>query len=501
MKNIRNKIKALAILVLPLILFTVSSCDDDLVDHSFDQDNELSLSVSQQDILLEEIFFNSTVSLNWSSGTNQNTGSAIKYTLQMDLASGDFSAPIATFLSDVQNTYSYDITYGNLNQILLDYGSNTNETYDLKARVVADVLDTSVQDQIALADFSVTTFKPVTEHLYIVGDATPNGWNIGSATELEASNNTRGVFVYEGPLSLGNFKFAVNQDGCWCQDFYTKDPTDDSKMVYNEGGSGDDLQWTIDAELGPDEAYKVTADLLHLTIQIEIVETASNTPPFPNLWIVGDASESGWNIDSPEVFVQSSADPFIFSYEGQLNPGNFKIFAGPLGDWCGEWYRPFNDNETLTNGSVDQNSGCDLDNKWIVTDATKGRYKIILNTQNNTIQFKPISLYLIGDGGPNGWNIANPTAMQYVNGEYVFTGPLGADNPTGEFKISKFVGNWCDGDWINAATANQSINNTSFIYTVGCDGPDNKWKLQSGQAGNYEIRVNLTTETMTITAQ
>ena len=67
--------------------------------------------------------------------------------------------------------------------------------------------------------------------------------------------------------------------------------------------------------------------------------------------------------------------------------------------------------------------------------------------------------------------------------------------------ISKFTGNWCDGDWINAATASQSIFDTDFIYTTGCDGPDNKWKLKEGEAGNYEIRVDLDAETITITAQ
>ncbi|MCB0749547.1 MAG: SusF/SusE family outer membrane protein, partial [Ignavibacteriae bacterium] len=141
------------------------------------------------------------------------------------------------------------------------------------------------------------------------------------------------------------------------------------------------------------------------------------------------------------------------------------------------------------------------DNKWLVTDSNKGRYKITVDTQNNLITFNKVMLYIIGDGGPNGWNINNPAPMSYINGEYVFVGPLGASNPTGEFKISKFVGDWCGGDWINAATASQSINNTNFINTTNCDGPDNKWKLKDGEAGNYEIRINLETEVITITKQ
>lgn len=477
------------------------SCNDDLVDHSFDTDNVLVVSVSNPEAVLEELFFNNDITFNWTTGSNQNTGAAIKYTLEIDLASGDFSNPITTLVDNSANTFSYNVKYGDLNNFLLKYGLEVNSTYDLVAKVNATVSDETVQNQVATINLSVTTFKPVSNKLFIVGDASPNGWNISSATELSASTVQRGVYVYKGDLGLGNFKFAVSQDGCWCQDFYTKDANDPTKIVYNEGGSGDDMQWTIDQELADNEQFKITVDLLNQSINVEVVEAALNTPPFSDLWIVGDASESGWNVDSPAAFTQSNSNPFEFSYEGQLNPGNFKILAGNLGDFCGDWYRPLQDNQILEDGSVDQNSGCDVDNKWLVSEGTKGRYKITVDTQFNTITFSPVSLHLVGDGGPNGWNINNPTPFDYVNGEYVFVGELGTNNATGEFKISKFVGDWCDGDWINAASASQPISNTNFINTVGCDGPDNKWKLKDGDAGTYEIRINLVTEVMTITKQ
>lgn len=493
--------KVFNVIIMIALAFGFTSCNDDLVDNSFNNENVLEVSISNPEIVLEEQFFNNTVTFNWTTGSNQNTGSAIKYTLKLDQLGNDFSNPIVTLEENTQNKFSHAINYGNLNNYLIESGLQVNQTYELTALVTATFSNTSIEAQTASINFSVTTFKPVSNQLFIVGDATSNGWNISSATQLNSSTSQRGVFIYTGDLSLGNFKFPVNQDGCWCQDFYTKDPNDATKIVYNEGGSGDDLQWNIDTELEPDEDYRITVDLINLTIHIEIVESTINTPPFSNLYIVGDASESGWNIDSPADFTQDDSNPFLFSYEGLLNPGNFKILAGSLGDWCGEWYRPNTDNQNLTSGVVEQNSGCDTDNKWLVTDGDKGRYKITVDTQNNLITFNKVSLYIIGDGGPNGWNINNPAPMDYINGEYVFIGPLGAENPTGEFKISKFVGDWCGGDWINAATPSQSINNTNFIYTVNCDGPDNKWKLKDGDAGTYEVRINLETEVLTITKQ
>lgn len=498
----RHKIykKVMWNMVFFAMLFMVS-CNDDLVDNSFDVDNVLEVSVSNTEVALEELLFSNEVAFNWTTGSNKDTGAAIKYTLQLDLAGGDFSNPMVTFVENAQNTFSYNVKYGDLNNYLLESGLETNTTYDITARVVAKISNETVQEQIATANLEVTTFKPVSNKLFIVGDATPNGWDISNATELIASTTQRGVFTYRGGLTIGNFKFTVNQDACWCQDFYTKDANDPNKIIYNEGGSGDDLQWSIDQTLDNNQEYEITLDLLNKTINIVIVETVLKNPPFSNLWIVGDASESGWNVESPAAFTQSENNPFEFYYEGHLSPGNFKILAGTLGDWCGEWYRPLQDNQVLENGSVDQNSGCDVDNKWIVSAETEGRYKITVDTQNNTIAFNKISLYLIGDGGPNGWDINNPAPMDYANREYVFLGELGADNPTGEFKISKFVGDWCGGEWINSATNSQSITDTSFIYTQNCDGPDNKWKLQDGDAGTYEIRINLETNTMTIIKQ
>src|SRR5690606_39536309 len=432
-------------------------------------------------------------------GTNQKTGAAIAYTLEMDLGDGDFSAPMATFLSRTKNTFAHKITQGDLNGLLLDQGFVPGDPQELQFRLTAEVSNEAVADQVAMTGLNVTPFEPVSQQLFIVGDATPNGWDIGGATPLQASPDKRGVFVYVGKLGVGNFKFAINQEGCWCQDFYTRDPGDAGKMVHNREGSGEDLQWPIETELGPEQNYRLTVNLLDLSLKVEIVAAEAAEPPFTDLWIVGDATASGWDIDGPQPLVQSANDPFLFSYEGLFSPGNFKILAGSLGDWCGEWYRPLTDNHAMVNGEIVQNAGCDGDTRWIVEEATKGRYKVTVNTKNNTVSFLPISLYIVGDGGPNGWNINDPEPMEYLGGgEYVFHGPLGADNPQGEFKISKFTGDWCGGDWINSATNGQSVFNTSFIYTVGCDGPDNKWKLKDGEAGNYEIRVDLDAGTISI---
>lgn len=492
-------LKYTGILLFVGLLLPLASCEEDLSDPALEAESTLALSASATDLELREASFESTLDFNWTPGTNQKTGAAISYTLEMDLATGDFSDPIATFVSQVRNTYSFKIAQGDLNNLLLEEGLVPGEAYGLQLRLTAEVSHASVADQVAMGDIQVIPFAPVARELYLVGDAAPNGWDIGNASPLQASPTQRGVFVYVGKLSLGNFKFAVSQEGCWCQDFYTRDPGDANALVHNLGGSGEDLQWTIGTELELEQNYKLTVNLLDLSLKVEIVAAEAVDPPFTELWIVGDASASGWDVDNPLPFVQSTKDPFLFSYEGMFAPGNFKILAGFLGDWCGEWYRPLSDDHALLDGEAVQNAGCDGDTRWIVEAATQGRYKVTVNTKNNTIRFQRISLYLVGDGGPNGWNINDPEPMQDLGGGvYTYTGPLGAENPVGEFKISKFSGNWCDGDWINSATEAQSLINTAFILTEGCDGPDNKWKLKEGDAGNYEITVDLEAGTLSI---
>ncbi|WP_297100411.1 SusF/SusE family outer membrane protein [Draconibacterium sp.] len=455
----------------------------------------IAISVSNSELTLSQKQASESVfSFSWTRGTNHGTSSSISYSLEMDMEGNEFAT--AQIYDLGKGVYEKKFNAEELNDLLLNYwGVEPGSTASFEAKVTANVVKEGVEDGVSeTLIFSLTPYKPVSEELYMVGSATPNGWDIGNATPLIPNSSQPWVFTYEGQMKTGTFKFAVNTDGCWCQDFYTKDANDDSKMVYNEGGSGDDLQWEI-IEGGN---YKLTVNLLDLSIEMKKLAG----PEFGELYIVGDASPSGWNIGNPEAFTQSAADPFVFTYEAMLTPGEFKIstFAG---DWCdGQWINPSQPDQDVTATDYIVTNRCDgPDNKWRVTEETQGRYLITVNLYNNSIKIERVMLYIIGDGGPNGWNIGTPEPMTIVNGIYVFEGELGADNPTGEFKISKFKGDWCNGDWINAANPNQSISNTDFITTHGCDGPDNKWKLQDGDAGTYRISIDLEADVLTIEKQ
>jgi len=488
--------RSIIIAILILSGFYLNSCQKEF-DIIISKGEPVELSVSDSILILNQKLASSTaISFNWTRGTNQGTGSSISYTLEIDQAGSNFTS--AQSFDIGKGVFEKSFTGEDLNDLVVEsWGIAAGSSASLESRVTAHISDETIGDDISdIVPFSVTTFKPVSEVLYIVGSASPNGNDITSAIELISSESKPWEFVYQDKLTIGNFKFTVSQDECWCQDFYTKDPTDDNKMVYNVGGVGDDNQWSIEE----DANYKITVDLLDLTIIIQKLAG----PGYENLYIVGDASPSGWDIATPEGFTPSMEDPYIYTYEGTFSPGEFKISTF-TGDWCdGEWINPSQADQVLTATDFIITQGCDgPDNTWRVTDETKGRYKITVNLFDNTILIERVMLYLIGDGGPNGWNIATPEPMSYADGVYTFSGELGAINPTGEFKFSKFTGNWCDGEWILATSIDQSLSVTDYMLYNGCppDEEDYKWRLVEGDAGNYVITINLDTEELTIIKQ
>lgn len=242
------------------------------------------------------------------------------------------------------------------------------------------------------------------------------------------------------------------------------------------------------------------------TMQMEVKDAQ---PDFSNLYIVGDASSSGWNIASPEAFTQSDENPFIFTYEGALKPGNLK-FSTFTGDWCdAQWINAAEGNisaEGTTGYIVTQ--GCDgPDNQWVVTEETQGYYTITIDQDSETVTFEkqtsPVSeLYAIGDAAPNGWVPQTPeeSFTQNASDPFIFT--YEATLSPGELKFSTFQGEWCDGDWVNATEADKDIaNSTEFLLTHGCDGPDNKWRVTEDTAGTYLITINFHDNSISFEAQ
>jgi len=266
------------------------------------------------------------------------------------------------------------------------------------------------------------------------------------------------------------------------------------KLVFT-GGSGEIL---VTARQSGNETFGAAIP------EPVIFHAADPIQAFENLYILGDATPVGWNIGSPALMTQNEADPYIWEWEGELSTGEFKMPTF-TGDWCdGVWINASQPNQVLTATDYIFTYGCDgPDNKWRVNAEDAGPYRIVVEVEKETILIRPVNepdyenIYVLGDATPVGWNINSPIPMvRDESNPFLFT--VEVFLTPGELKFPTFTGDWCDGDWINASQANQSISATDFIITSGCDGPDNKWKVNEGDVDNYLITIDLENESLSI---
>lgn len=215
--------------------------------------------------------------------------------------------------------------------------------------------------------------------LWIIGDAVPKGWNISTPDSLFRNPNNAFIFKFNQVLKAGEFKIPTEATGNFGVPFYMPlinhpDLTATGVQLVQSGGV--DFKWNI-TNAG---AYKITLDLLNMNIQILPFQ------PYTKLWIVGDATPNGWNIDAPSVMTATS-DPNVFTYSGRLNVGEFK-FPVKTGDWGADFFRPYSNHPDIseTNAQFVKHGTPpdDTDDyKWYIPIA--GNYTITLNQLYETI--------------------------------------------------------------------------------------------------------------------
>lgn len=230
---------------------------------------------------------------------------------------------------------------------------------------------------------------------------------------------------------------------------------------------------------------------------------------YENLYMIGSATEANWDITNLLPMIMDSENPAIFTWEDTLITGQFKIVAF-TGEWClGDEIVPTQDNQVLTATDYEINAECTgNDHKWLVD--TAGVYNVTVDLDQETITINRLyeittnydSIFLVGDATPVGWNISEPEPMVKDNDNdklFTWEGNL----TTGELKFSTFKGDWCDGDWLLATAADQSLSATDYKIYSGCapENEDFKWKVNEVDTGAYIITVDLENETIVFDKQ
>lgn len=219
--------------------------------------------------------------------------------------------------------------------------------------------------KVSLLDLAITTVKldvPVYDHIYMVGDASPNGWDIGNATELTQDQDNPAIFTYIGVMKPGDFKLPVNRNTDWGQDMFMK--LSDSTMYLHHGGDPDDSKWHIDKK----GYYVIKLNIIDNTISMSRTK----------LYMVGSATPIGWSIDKAIELTEDAVDGCIFTYSGPMVAGEYKFPVNRNTDWGQDMYMRIDDTHMYRHvgGAAD-------DNKWSIT--ADGNYVITANIETLTL--------------------------------------------------------------------------------------------------------------------
>ncbi|MBQ8939999.1 MAG: SusF/SusE family outer membrane protein [Paludibacteraceae bacterium] len=342
-------------------------------------EKELALTLSADSVFCLPVYKDlAALEMSWTPGTNHGTGSAIAYTLEMDREGNNFADGLKWEIGRTANRTMVFSHRQLADTLYLTYPEVKEGEYVVfDCRVRALVVQTGEEQVSAVAKVAIAWNATMITDLYLVGDATPHGWDLARATAMIMDMTNFTTFSWSGTMHKGEFKLmSTTEDWIPC---FVKDSTDDSKMVYRDSEQRyPDFKWTIDKT----GSYRITADVEALTIEVAYLGGEA----YSHIYMIGDAAPGGWSWDN--LTEMQHTETGIFTYEGHLNTGQIKFPTEIRSDWSGEMlYAPEPDCAPAENGTFDAHAGAP-DNKWLIPES--GEWSIRININDTTISFSKL---------------------------------------------------------------------------------------------------------------
>ena len=153
---------------------------------------------NRSQIMLAEVTDNDTI-FTWSG--ELKTGE-IKFLLQPD-------EWLPCYVRDPQDAH----------RMVYREGEGPDDPEDLKWQILQyghyTVTISMRELSIRIESDGIEVEQPKHTHVYMIGDATPNGWSWDNITELTASADDWNIFTWQGALSVGQIKFPVEYRTDW----------------------------------------------------------------------------------------------------------------------------------------------------------------------------------------------------------------------------------------------------------------------------------------------
>ncbi|MFT3752849.1 MAG: SusF/SusE family outer membrane protein [Paludibacter sp.] len=254
---------------------------------------------------------------------------------------------------------------------------------------------------------SFSLFSQDYSQVYLIGGATPNGWNNGSAQKMTLVESTAesAVFTWTGVLTQSDFKF-INLLNTWMPCFNAATANEavvlgqTHSLVYNTNNNAIDYKFII----GQTGVYTVTVDLKKLTMSV-ISGTVDN---FDEVWVTGSA------IPNTTMKLSKGLDNF-FIYGGELRQGDLKFMSTSTPGENTKYFVPVLEDNDITGETSFRITNDASASGWYVT-VSDPLYKVKVNTLSKTSTAQIVNtnrkLYIVGGASEAGWNAGNAIELQ-----------------------------------------------------------------------------------------
>ncbi len=335
-------------------------------------------------IVLTKDNADSVISFVWTPAEyNLSDIAATFYSLQMVTADSSFEG--AMELASTNET-SYETTVGSLNNTLLNMGleggtanaldfrvSAFLKSYEDGAIIAGSELNSEVNTSSVTPYADIVIIKPI----YLLGNGTTVGWDNTAALPMAWLGDGRFGRVESIVGGSGQYIKFISMLGFWAPQWGTDDTglPEGGPLVYRPTEDVPDPPAIQVADA--DGNYYIEADTALLTYKTFLTSG--------ELYLVGDATDAGWDNTNGIAFVEDSAH--IFTLTTNLKAEGGMKFLEISGEWAPQWGTT--ESGTSTTGMlVYRPDEITTDPVNIPAPASAGSYKIIvnLNTLTYTIE-------------------------------------------------------------------------------------------------------------------
>lgn len=282
----------------------------------------------RQYILVEENGNNDADRFVWSAA-QYSDNVVVSYTLLMDIAGGDFTAPQT--LATTSNITQAAVTVKNLNQAAIELGAEPGTLAQFDIKILASVsggvpMMSETPITISINTYSGLIAYPFTDW-YLIGAAVEGGWDNNADTKHQPmfrDGVNADQYKFVGYFNAGNFKL-ISQKGSW-----------ESQLGRSGEGTiemnGNAGEFTI-ATAG---YYTFQFNTTQLTYTL-VAYDASAATTFNTVGIIGSSTAGAW--DTSTAMEQSDFDSHAWTLgTTALNDGEAKFRANDAWDvsWGGK---------------------------------------------------------------------------------------------------------------------------------------------------------------------